>query len=322
MHYRRVSISLIIFIYLFIANIFAINKYVVTVQQPNVIRTPVISWVTVTDNSKIQIAWEKQVNDNIVYYNVYRNASENENNWELAGTVNYNSETYLNDLNSFANIQSYQYKIAAVDKCGNEIFSNTIIRNIYLYYKKNADKNILFWTPYEGIKLDCYRIYKGKTQNNLVLTDSVGADVTTFVDSLWKGSFYYQIEALGVLADSIAEQTNKVGTEQVFKNKVKSVSNVVSINYDSILNLFENENLQIYPNPLNTVSVVKFPYDPSLQYQFIILDLLGNTIKQQAISSGEFLINHENLIDGIYILKIVGSKSSIQKKLILGGSNL
>lgn len=321
MHYRRVSISLIIFIYLFIANVFAINKYVVTVQQPNPIRTPVISWVTVTENSKIQIAWEKQVNDNIVYYNVYRNASENENTWELAGTVNYNSETYLNDLNSFANIQSYQYKIAAVDKCGNEIFSNTIIRNIYLYYKKNADKNILFWTPYEGIKLDCYRIYKGKTQNNLVLTDSVSADVTTFVDSLWKGSFYYQIEALGVLADSIAEQTNKVGTEQVFKNKVKSVSNVVSINYDSILNLFENENLQIYPNPLNTVSVVKFPYDTSLQYQLKILDLLGNVVYQQKGVTGEFLISREYLTNGLYILQIEGKKM-IQKKLIVGGNNL
>lgn len=321
MHYRRVFISLLIFIYLFIANVFAINKYVVTVLQPNPIRTPVISWVTVTENSKIQIAWEKQVNDNIVYYNVYRNASENEKTWELAGTVNYNSETYLNDLNSFANIQSYQYKIAAVDKCGNEIFSNTIIRNIYLYYKKNADKNILFWTPYEGIKLDCYRIYKGKTQNNLVLTDSVGADVTTFVDSLWKGSFYYQIEAIGVLADSIAEQTNKVGTEQVFKNKVKSVSNVVSINYDSLLNSFENENLLIYPNPLNTVSVVKFPYDPSLQYQLKILDLLGNVVYQQKGVTGEFLISHEYLTNGLYILQIEGKKM-IQKKLIVGGNNL
>lgn len=322
MHYRRVSISLIIFIYLFIANIFAINKYVVTVQQPNAIRTPVISWVTVTDNSKIQIAWEKQVNDNIVFYNVYRNASDNENNWELAGTVNYNSETYLNDLNSFANIQSYQYKIAAVDKCGNEIFSNTIIRNIYLYYKKNGDKNILFWTPYEGIRLDYYRIYKGKTHNNLVLTDSVSADVTIYVDSLWKGSFYYQIEALGVLADSIAQQTNKTGAKQVNLNKVKSVSNIVSINYDSLLNSFENENLQIYPNPLNTVSVVKFPYDPDQQYQMITYDLLGNKMKQQVIKTGEFLLYQDDFNGGIYILRIICNKSSIQKKIIVGGDNL
>ena len=71
--------------------------------------TYVIEWVTVTDNSKIQIAWEKQnSNDNIIYYNVYApKCSENENTCgrlieaEVRRHYVLKSETtYLNDLNS------------------------------------------------------------------------------------------------------------------------------------------------------------------------------------------------------------------------------
>lgn len=301
----------------------AINSYVVTVIQPNPIKNPVIKWVSVTGNNKNEIAWQKQVNDNIVYYNVYRNASDNENTWELAGTVDYKSETYLNDLNSYANVQSYKYKIAAVDKCGNEIFSNTIVRSIYLTIKNSDGLNALQWTPYEGIKVNNYRILKGSTSDALMAIDSIDTSNTVYIDtnSNTGGLSYYQIEALSLIEDSTSQQVNKMTQVKAISNNVRSTSNIVSNTYDSILNPFENKNLVIYPNPLKSVSLVKFPYDPTQHYQMIILDLLGNTIKQSNVNSGEFLINNDNLAEGIYILKIVGRKS-IQQKLIVGGKGL
>lgn len=300
----------------------AINKYVVTVIQPNPIKTPVIKWVSVTGNNKNEIVWQKQVNDNIVYYNVYRNASDNENTWELAGTVDYKSETYLNDLNSFANVQSYKYKIAAVDKCGNETFSNTIVRSIYLSIKNSEGLNTLQWTPYEGIQVNDYRVLKGTSPGNLIATDSIDATTTTYVDKNSTNDLtYYQIEALSLVEDSTSQQANKITQVKAISNNVKSTSNIVSNTYDSILNPFENKNLIIYPNPLKTTSVVKFPFDSSQHYQLIILDLIGNIIKQTTVNSGEFLIYNENFAQGIYILKIVG-RNSIQQKLIVERNNL
>ncbi len=300
----------------------AINSYVVTVIQPNPIKTPVIKWVSVTGNNKNEIAWQKQVNDNIVYYNVYRNASDNENSWELAGTVDYKSETYLNDLNSYANVQSYKYKIAAVDKCGNETFSNTIVRSIYLTIKNNDGLNALQWTPYEGIKVNNYRILKGSNPDALLAIDSLDANTTNYIDKNTTNELsYYQIEAFSFDEDSTtSQQVNKMTQVKAISNNVRSTSNIVSNTYDSILNPFENKNLIIYPNPLITTAVVKFPYDTTQHYQLIILDLLGNTIKQSVITSGEFLINNDNLSEGIYILKIVGNRNNIQKKLLVGGN--
>jgi hypothetical protein len=302
----------------------SINKYTVFVQQPNIVKAPVIKWVTVTDNKKNNIAWEKQVNDNIVYYNVYRSSGNTESSWDLAGTVDYNSETYLNDLNSYANIQSYRYRIAAVDKCGYETFSNAIFRTIYLQIKKvNNESNTLEWNPYVGMNVTVYRVYKGLTPDSLALIDSTAAIamVTTYTDSLNPhNNVYYRVEADGFETDSVPQKVIRQSFVKAGSNNVKSVSNIVFSSYDSILNPFENESLHIYPNPMKAECVVQFPYDPAQHYQLVLLDLLGNKVFQQPVLSSEFLINRGNLNEGLYILQIVG-KMSIQKKLIVGGTN-
>lgn len=321
---KEFHLTLILFgIYLIPFNLSGINKYTVVVHQPNPIKNCVINWVTVSEDDKNQIAWQKQVNDNIVYYNVYRNSTDSDIVWELAGTVDYNSETYLNDLNSYARIQSYRYRIAAVDKCGNETYSNIIFRTIFLKFKEAIDGTYTIeWNPYEGINVTAYRIYKGTTPFNLAVVDSTSSTTTNYTDKVLNSSNnYYQVEAVGYEYDSIPVQLIKPNYVKAVSNQVKSVSNIISSNYDSILNPFENESLHIYPNPLEIASVVQFPYDPAQHYQLIILDMLGNIVYQQSVLSGEFLINQENLNAGLYILQIKGKKS-IQKKLIIGGNKL
>jgi len=299
-----------------------INKYTVVVHQPEIVRPPIIKWVTVAENDKNQIVWKKQVNEAIVYYNVYRSSDNTQSTWELAGTVDYNSDTYLNDLNSYANVQSYKYRIAAVDKCGNETFSNTIFRTIYLQFKGTIDgSSTIEWSPYEGMNVTVYRVYKGLTPDNLALIDSTVAMITTYTDHVNPlNNVYYRLEADGFVTDSIPQQVIRQGFVKAASNNIKSLSNIAASSYDSILNPFENESLHIYPNPMKAECVVQFPYDPVQHYQLVILDLLGNRVYQQPVLSDEFLINRGNLNEGLYILQIVGKKS-IQKKLIVGGNN-
>jgi hypothetical protein len=297
-----------------------IDKYSVFVNQPNQIRPPVIEWVTVSENSKNQIDWIKQVNDNIVYYNVYRNSTDLDTNWVLAGVVNYNSDDYLNDLNSYATIQSYRYRISAVDKCGNETFSNSIFRTIFLQIKPPINgSNILDWNPYEGINVTSYRIYKGTTPFNLAVIDSVSSDLTTYTDqNVNLTNNYYQVEALGYELDSISNHSIKANFARAISNQIHSFSNIITHNFDTILNSLEIDSLQIFPNPLETESVVKFPYYPSQHYKLYIYDLIGNIISERSLTSGEFLIHRQDFNNGLYILKVSGKKS-IQIKLIVGG---
>lgn len=303
-------------IFLFTNHLLGINKFIVTIKQPNPIKNPVIDWVTVSDNNKAQIAWKKQVNDNISYYNVYRSASSAGNDWELAGKVDYKSEAYLNDLNSFAQVQAYRYRISAVDQCNNEVFSNTIFKTIYLSVKLNGNNNLLNWNPSEGFLVNRYYIYKGETPQNLILKDSLGVSLSEYEDVEASNSIvYYQIKAIGVIEDGdLVQQPTKMSS-----NFIKSVSNIISNTYDSVINPFVNENLQIHPNPMISNALIKFPYDPTQEYKMYIYDMVGQIVYKQSVNNGEFILSHENLKPGMYILQISGRKS-IQKRLIIGGN--
>jgi len=296
-----------------------VKKYKVFVQQPDLVKPPVIKWVTVNDYKKINIAWEKQVNDNIDYYKVYRSLENSESNWELAGSVDYHSDSYLNDLNSYASIQSYKYRISAVDKCGNETYSKTIFRTIYLHLKETIDgRHTIEWNPYEGMNVTIYLIYNGSTSKNLSLIDSVGATRTSYDINISQDITNYRVEARGFVLDTLSNQTNKMNIVNSTSDYVYSFSNITTYNYDSILNHFDNENLQIYPNILKTESEIKFPFDPNQHYQLYIFDMLGNIVYKQSVLSGEFIIKNKNFKDGMYFLQIVGKKR-IQKKLIVVG---
>jgi hypothetical protein len=298
-------------------HLFAINKYVVTVNQPNLVKNPVIEWVSVDENNKASIAWKKQVNDNIEYYNVYRSTTNEGNNWELAGKVDYKSETYLKDLNSFAQIQSYRYRIAAVDYCGNEVFSNAIIKSIHL----SVHDNLLEWNPYDGIEVKSYRVYRGRDPQNLVLIDSVNPSISVYEDfNKLNSDAFYQIEAIGT--ESVSESDQLFQSRiKVSSNYIKSLSNIVLNTYDSVLSPFENANLRIFPNPLVISSLISFPFDPSQHFFLCIYDLLGNEVYKKNIDMGEFILQRGDLKSGIYILQINGKKI-IQQKLMVGGVDL
>lgn len=300
-------------------HLLSINKYVVTIKQVNIILPPSIEWVTVDENNKIKIAWKKQLNDNILYYNVYRNVLNFGDVWELVGVVNFNSDPHISDLNSFAQKQSYLYKIGAVDKCANEVFSNVNFKSIHLSLKLNSTGgNLLNWNAYEGNTVNQYRIYRGINTQSLVLIDSVSSAIYEYDDTEKLDSIvYYQIEAIGTVVEDEPEQNSVHKQIKLNSNYVKSVSNIVSDTFESDLIPFINKNLHIYPNPMVSSSIIRFPYDITQHYKLYLFDLLGNVVYEQTVENGEFILMKGLLKEGMYILQISGRKT-IQKKLMIG----
>jgi len=90
---RKILHFLLIFEFLLLIwgplNLVGQNKYSVHVIQPDAIQVPIIDEVTVTPKNKNQINWEIQANNNIKYFNIYRDADSNEDRWTYAGQVIY-----------------------------------------------------------------------------------------------------------------------------------------------------------------------------------------------------------------------------------------
>ena len=310
---RRTKIIQILFVLFSICllplKMTGVNIYNIVVQQPDSIVCPVIKWSTVSMDNKNQIFWQNQQNENIASNNIYRKSTDSISDWELAGEVEYDSEPFFTDVNSTATNQSYLFKVAAVDKCGNEYFSNNLIQSIFLQYKAVIDGcGYLEWNAPEGLNVINYRVYRGATASELILIDSVGSSVTTYIDKdVNSVGFYYQIESQCL--------------EPETKNSLSIKSNNIAVS-DGLSNSFSsiyNKNLHIYPNPLLSVSVVKFPFDPTQHYKMTVRDLAGKIVFEQQVSSGEFQIQRKLFNVGVYLLQIIGDRS-ICEKLIVGGN--
>jgi len=304
-------------------NVCAINSYSLTVHQPTYITAPNIEFVSISNNSFVQVSWQKQVSDKIEFYKVYRNSSEAELDWEYVGKMDYNSNNLLDDLNSLVNIQSYRYKISAVDKCGNEFYSNEIVKTIYLRARDSINGvKIIEWNQYEGSNISNYRIYKGLTPFDLTIIDSTSHEISKYIDiDTITTDCYYQIEAIGY-EDRVEEQAETVALRRSNQIIFNSFSNVVAIKYDSVLKLFTSNNLQIYPNPIKSASAIRFPFNQSKHYQMFLIDLTGKIVLKRNLNSGEFVLKRQNLKDGIYILRISSESESIQKKIIVGTKSI
>lgn len=314
-HKFYVCLILILFIsYLSPPQVAGQNKYTVKIIQPDQVQAPAISSVTVSPENKNQLVWKQTANENIVHFKIYRDVLDPEGAWIHVGNSMYRGDYIFTDVSSYPNVRSYQYRISAVDKCGNEIFNTRNHKTIKLTVDEiNNVANLLKWSPYEGFEVGGYKIYRGADAASLTPIDTAAATANTYTDreNPFNNAFY-QVEAI--------EKEEIPHIKKISLNGARTRSNVAS--KKSILtssDTADTSKIYVYPNPLTINAVVVFPYEASQTYQLTILDLTGKTVFSKQVFSGEIEIERKNLKEGLYILQIAGKK--IYRKKLMVGSN-
>lgn len=293
------------------------NKYTVKLVMPANVTAPTIQSVSVNVDNKNYISWEQQPNPNIDYFKIYRDGSNPGTTWVNVGRVPYTDTFSFTDVSSYPNIRAYKYKITVIDKCGNEINSLNIHKTIKLNTEKiNATTYSLTWNSYLGFKVTGYKIYRGKSSNDLSAFHTADPTSISFVDNENPyDQVFYQVEAIGVPFETDGQKNVSITECTTFSNVASGKSILSSV--DSLDAL----SLQVYPNPMKQNAVVIFPYDAGQSYQLSILNLNGQTIYSKEVFSGEIEIERGNLKEGLYIIQIIGKKV-YSRKLMVGGDNL
>jgi hypothetical protein len=286
------------------------NKYSVSINQPSKVEAPVIKSVSVTKQNKNLIIWEQEQNENIEYFNIYRDATNVNEGWILIDRVPYKSEYSILDKSSFPNFRSYIYRISTVDRCGNEFFSTRHHKTIKLDFEETKENAfILTWTAYEGFDVEKYNIFKSENGDSLHLFRSVSVTTTSIFDyDTNYDNLYYQAEAIPKIAS----------TKSAAENGRAARSNIVSTKLAlSQKDSANSGKIQIFPNPITISAYVKFPFDSNHSCTFTLYNLSGQPVLFGEVYSGEFELERGNLKDGFYILQIAGS-TAYRKKILIG----
>ncbi|HOS47671.1 MAG TPA: PKD domain-containing protein [Bacteroidia bacterium] len=167
--------------------------------------------VSVVDNSSVKVNWQLCLQQDMDYYVVYRYntstssfdsiASISQNTAAISGAAPEYIDYGLNTLQN-----SYEYKVSAVDRCGNRQPLSALKSHATMELNAVAGfmKVNLTWSPYIGCDFGGYEIYRKDVGGSFQLLTSVDTSVTLFDDTTayCPTEFSYQIRALAICGDA------------------------------------------------------------------------------------------------------------------------
>lgn len=127
---------------------------------------------------KNNVNWTSTLPGNADSVRIYK---EDGINWIPIGTV-YKTTTNFLDIASNPQAQSYSYKIAVIDTCGNESDLSSYHKTITLLsaYDQPSNTYGFTWSHYEGLIVSYYYLYGIDASNNVHLVATVNGSVQMY----------------------------------------------------------------------------------------------------------------------------------------------
>lgn len=187
------------------------------ISQPYVVNNsflnpPEICIVGVDSVNHNRLIWERQANNLIDSFYIYREGFM-ANTYNKIGAIPFTQTSLFVDTNSNPAVQSYRYKIAAVDTCGGVTLLSDFHKTIHLTINAglNGSWNLI-WDGYQGFQFSTYRIYRGTNANNMSLLTQLPSTAKSYTDlNPPTGTVFYQIEVIkstGCYPDTVVSKAN------------------------------------------------------------------------------------------------------------------
>lgn len=247
---------------------------------------------TVNQDNSVNLYWTKLPNLGITQYKIYRSEGEE---FSQIGTVNYSAIATFKDSTKNAAEQSYNYKVVAVNDCGDEgqteDFHNTINLQVSC---ENGVCNLL-WTNYLGASSTFYYILAGNTIENLQVIDSTLFSNNDFSLPMSSDSVtYYRIM---LKLDENCNPGDGQNYNTIYSNM--AVYRQITTN----ITKFEDVNITAFPNPFNEEICIEIANSALQNASYEIVNSLGQIIETQQITTNIVTLG-KNLDAGVYYVNV------------------
>jgi PKD repeat protein len=133
---------------------------------------------TLTNTNKV--VWTKPTpQGGLESYNIYRETSS-AGVYQLVGNVLYANPSEFTDPVANPTVQSYRYKVSAVDTCGNESTVSSHHKTIHLTLSQFGGDNYINWDHYEGFTFPSYTVWWVSDQTSWTPLVTVASNVTSY----------------------------------------------------------------------------------------------------------------------------------------------
>ena len=266
-----------------------------------------VDTATVTNS----IIWERGDDHLVGYYNIYREDDASE--FILIASVDADELTEYKDTTADPSKDSWRYKIATADTCGNESALSSSHKTIYLEMVEEADGSFkLNWDNYEGIDYTMVSIYR-KLNEDWELLDELTSDIHSYTDTPPAEEEVWYIVIVDVEATCTPTAREIRATGELYS---QFMSNIVGrgsdTNIGDIFNNHQND-IQIYPNP--TQGQITVQGQDIVRVEISAVN--GQKIKEIQSTANYFNIDIKNEAKGLYFVKVTTKQGVVLQKIIL-----
>jgi hypothetical protein len=267
--------------------------------------------VTVSQDYKNLLAWEKTSGWGTASYNIYKEMPvEDTVEYIFIDNVSEGRLSIFKDLLSDPRKKSAKYKIASVDTCGNESGPSYYHKTMHLQVSPGMDTTIvnLDWEIYEGAWFPYYIVYKGTDPENLYPVDSVAWNNVNrhWTDIDVDGHYYYSV---GVKLPFVCTPTGETGKKADSGPYSHSMSQIEDNRFQTPVDEQGIAEIKSYPNPFTHWTQIDFENPQNHLYQLIVTDMSGKILRiVDNIRDNKVILLRENLPQGLYLFELKGDK--------------
>ncbi len=258
-----------------------------------------------TTTAKNKITWDGNLPVNIDSIKIYNETSTNV--WTLIGTVPATQNHFI-DMNSNPFNQSYSYKIAALDTCGNISDFSTSHTTITLLaaYDQGSNAYGFTWSPYQGLPVANYLLYGIMANGTQTLIGSVPGN---------QYFYNYTNPYAGFVHYLIGFNTSPCGSKTDYLIKSNWVQTPSAIE-KAELNM---NDFLIYPNPSDGNMTITNPKINNGIYKMLIKNAKGELVLSSCFdfSKQNRTINLNELNNGIYFITLQNNNKVFSFKIIV-----
>ena len=253
--------------------------------------------------NNIRVVWEEPLTTAIDSFYIYKESNVS-NVYTQVGSRAYDSLSVWIDPVSNPAVQSYRYKITALDTCGVETPLSDFHKTIHLTINQGVGGAWnLIWSHYEGINFGSYNIYRGTSSSNMTLLTTIQSNLNSYTDlAPPSGIVYYQIE--------IVNPNNCTPTKST--NYGSSKSNIATNDINNIVEA-SNEFISVYPNPTSADFTIEITIG-LIGEDYTITDFSGRLLRSGTFHSNKEKVELDMFSNGVYLIQI--KNRNIQQRII------
>ena len=276
--------------------------------------------VTVGPGQHNKVAWEKLETSGVAAYNIYKESSA-AGLYYLVGEVLYDSLSVWIDTISNPAVQSYRYKIAAVDSCGTESYLSGHHKTIHLTQNIGLNNDVnLIWDNYEGFSYTSYNVWRFDDVAGWEMIATLPSNVNSYTDinapMATATSLHYFVE---VALQDVCVSTRVENNNTTRSNRTEAIAG--PIDETGLNEEVDNDDIIVYPNPTDGEIYLNFNMGNVKTLGYQLIDAQGRMILSETLhqltDGSEHVINTVNAASGVYTLRFSIGEQILHKRIMI-----